>query len=233
MDTLVLFDIDKTLIKSSTGHKAAFSIAFKKVYGVDTNIDTIQHSGMTDQQIIYEVLKLNGLDDEKVKLKLDFCMQTMVSAFEENHRNDNVVVLDGVEDLLNALEKNNVLMGLVTGNLEPIGRGKMEKLNLNHFFKVGGFGNEHINRTELVKIAIEKAQSNFGFIFSNNVFLFGDTPQDINAGKEAGIISIGVATGIYSKEQLKNAGASVVLDDLTKTDFIIKYILKCPPAQNT
>jgi phosphoglycolate phosphatase len=225
MDKLALFDIDKTLIKSSTGHKAAFSVAFEKVYGIDTNIDVIQPSGMTDQQIIFEVLRLSDLDDEKIKSKLDLCMETMVSAFKENYEDDNIIILGGVLELLSALEKNNVLLGLVTGNLEPIGRGKMEKLNLNHYFNVGGFGNEHISRTELVKIAIKKAQSNFDFIFSGNVFLFGDTPRDIIAGKEAGVIPIGVATGIYSKKQLENAGAAIILDDLTNTDDILKHIL--------
>ena len=226
MKKLTLFDIDKTLVKSSTGHKTAFSIAFKNIYGVDTNIDIIQHSGMTDQQIIYDVLRLNGLDDDKIKSKLDLCMKTMIGAFSNSSKDNNVVLLDGVPELLTALEKNNVLMGLVTGNLEPIGRGKMKIANLNHFFKVGGFGDEHINRTELVKIAIKKAESNFDFIFSNNIFLFGDTPQDMNAGKVAGVNSIGVTTGIYSKQQLKNAGAVVVFNDLTNTDDVIKYILK-------
>ncbi len=226
MDKLILFDIDKTLIKSSTGHAAAFSIAFKKVYGIDASINSIKHSGMTDQQIIFEVLKDNGLKDEKIKSKLDLCMKTMVDAFNKMINNDKVIILPGVKELLKALEDNNMLIGLVTGNLEPIARGKMKKLNLNHYFKVGGFGNEHINRTELVKIAIKKAQSNFDFIFSNNVYLFGDAPQDMNAGKEAGIIPIGVTTGIYSKKQLENAGASIVLSNFTDTEKILKDILK-------
>ena len=117
-------------------------------------------------------------------------------------------------------------MGLVTGNLEPIARGKMKKLNLNHYFKVGGFGNEHIDRTDLVKIAIKKAQSNFDFIFSDNVYLFGDAPQDMKAGSEAGIIPIGVTTGIYSKKQLENAAATLVLNGFTDTEEILRYILK-------
>jgi beta-phosphoglucomutase-like phosphatase (HAD superfamily) len=81
MNKLVLFDIDKTLIRSSMGHKAAFSLAFKEAYGIDTNIDVIQHSGMTDQQIIYEVLKLSGLDNEQINEKLDICMEIMIRAF--------------------------------------------------------------------------------------------------------------------------------------------------------
>jgi phosphoglycolate phosphatase len=226
MKKLALFDIDKTLIKSTKGHAAVFSIAFKEVYGIKTSIEVIQYSGMTDQQIIFDVLRYNGLDEEQIKSKLDLCMEKMVDAFNKTIDNDEFVILPGVKELLEELKNNDVLMGLVTGNLEPIGRGKMKKLNLNHYFQVGGFGNENINRTELVKIAIKKAQSNFNFIFSNNVYLFGDAPQDMQAGKEAGIIPIGVTTGIYSKKQLENTAASLVLDDLANTEEILRYILK-------
>lgn len=226
MTKLALFDIDKTLIKSSTGHRAAFSIAFKEVYGVDASIDIVQHSGMTDQQIIFEVLKTKGLDEEKIKSKLDLCMAKMVDAFNKTISSDEVIILPGVKELLEKLKVNNILMGLVSGNLEPIARGKMEKLNLNHYFTVGGFGNENFDRTELVKIAIKKAQSNFDFIFSDNVYLFGDAPQDIKAGNEVGVITIGVTTGIYSKKQLENATASLILNDLTNTEEILRYILK-------
>ena len=111
-------------------------------------------------------------------------------------------------------------------NPEQIARDKMKKLGINHFFKVGGFGDEHINRTELVKIAVKKAQSNFNFIFSDNVYLIGDAPQDIKAAKEAGVKAIGVTTGIYTKKQLENVAADVILKDLTNTESIINDILK-------
>ncbi|MBU2236022.1 HAD hydrolase-like protein, partial [Patescibacteria group bacterium] len=191
-----------------------------------TSIDVIQYEGMTDQQIIFEVLKIKGLDEKKIKSKLALCMDKMADAFNEAIDNDDFTILPGINDLLEKLEVNNILIGLVTGNLEPVARGKMRKLNLDHYFKVGGFGNEHINRTELVKIAIKKAQSNFDFVFTNNVYLFGDAPQDMRAGNEAGITPIGVTTGIYSKQQLENAGASLVLNDLTNTEEILKYVLK-------
>jgi phosphoglycolate phosphatase-like HAD superfamily hydrolase len=224
MDKLVLFDIDKTLVKSSKGHKTAFTVAFKEVYGINISIDVIQYSGSTDQQIIFDVLRIMGLDEEKIKDKLDLCMERMVDAYDKMIDDDEIIILPGVKELLKEFEDDNVLMGLVTGNLEPIARDKMKKINLDHYFKVGGFGNEHINRTELVKIAIKKAQTNFNFVFSNNVYLFGDAPQDMKAGNEAGIIPIGVTTGIYSKQQLENAGASLILKDITNTKEILKYI---------
>ena len=161
MDKLVLFDIDKTLIKSSKGHNAAFSNAFKIVFGIDTNIDIINHHGMTDQQVIIEVLKKKGLNEQTIKSNLEECMKVMVNSFNKTVKNDEIVVLGGVQELLKELSKHNILMGLVTGNLEPIARGKLKKVGLNRYFKVGGFGSDDINRTNLVKLAIRRAEENF------------------------------------------------------------------------
>lgn len=225
MNKLVLFDIDKTLIKSSeVKDKIAFPGAFKKVYGIDTNINVINHHGMTDQQIIIEVLKKKGLDEHTIKARLEECMDVMIEIFNKHNHQDKVVVLDGAKELLEELNKNNILMGLVTGNLEEIAKGKLKKIGLNKYFKVGGFGSDGINRTNLVRLAIKKAEDNFNFESNNNVFLFGDAIQDIKSGKEAGIKTIGVTTGIYSEEQLKDAGADFVVENLRDKDEILRII---------
>lgn len=224
MNRLVLFDIDRTLLKSSSAHRKAFAVAFLKIYGIDTDIEVIRVSGMTDQQIIYGVLEKNGLNKEEIESKIGQCMDEMIAAFTEFIADEELIVLRGVKELLESLEGKNVLMGLVTGNLEPIARGKINKVGLNNFFKVGGFGSEHIDRAELVKIAIKKAQTNYGFEFGNNIYLFGDAPQDMRAAKEAKIIPIGVTTGIYTKEQLEDAGASIVFKDLIDTKGILNYL---------
>ncbi len=108
MDKLVLFDIDRTLIKSSKGHRVVFSEAFKKVYGIETNIDIINHSGMTDQQIIIKVLKKNGLDEREINLKLENCMKVMITSFDKFINNDEIIVLDGVQELLKELDKHDI-----------------------------------------------------------------------------------------------------------------------------
>lgn len=225
MDRLILFDIDRTLIKSSKGHSTAFSEAFNIVYGVDTTIDIINYHGMTDQQIIIEVLKKNGLDEQTIKSKLEECMKAIINSFNRVIDNDEIIVLDGVQELLEELNSHSVLLGLVTGNLEPIARGKLKKVGLNHYFKISGFGSDDINRTSLVKLAIKRAEENFDFKFDNNVFLFGDAPQDMKAGKGANVRTIGVTTGIYSKEELENAGADFILKNLKNINKILKIIL--------
>ena len=224
MQKLLLFDIDKTLIANAPGHKAAFSKAVKEVYGIDTTVEIINYNGMTDPMIIIGVLKKVGLKETEIMLKIKDCMKAMADHFEKLKDNDQMEILDGVPELLKELDKRNFLIGLVTGNLEPIAWGKMKRFKINQYFKVGGFASDNSNRTELVKIAIKRAEENYNFKFDNNVFLFGDTPQDVNAGNEAGIITVGVATGIYSMEKLKEAGASFAIDNLKDIKRILTII---------
>ena len=224
MQKLILFDIDKTLITNATGHKAAFSKAVKEVYGIDTTVEIINYNGMTDPMIIIGVLKKVGLKESEIMLKIKTCMKAMADHFEKLKDSDQMEIWDGVPELLKELDKRNFLIGLVTGNLEPIAWGKMKRFKINQYFKVGGFASDNSNRIELVKIAINRAEENYNFKFDNNVFLFGDTPQDVNAGNEAGIITVGVATGIYSMEELKEAGASFAIDNLKDIKRILTII---------
>jgi len=223
---LILFDIDRTLITRSQGHEEAFSDAFKSVYGIDTNISIINYHGMTDQAIIIKVLKKNGLAENKIKPKIKKCMNVMIKSFRKRIQRSTFGPMKGVKKLLRELSRRNILMGLVTGNLEKIARGKMKKLGLNHYFPVGGFGSDDINRTKLVKLAIKRAKKKFNFKFNDNVFLVGDAPQDIKAGKDAGVKTIGVLTGIYSKKDLLNRGADYVLEDLTDINSVLNIIFR-------
>lgn len=224
MKKLILFDIDKTLITSSKAHDMAFSAAFKNVYGFETSQRAINHHGMTDQQIIIEVIKKQGLTEEQVRSKLIECMDYMVEFYNNNNLNDEITVLNGVPQLLEELSNRGVLMGLVTGNLQPIGRGKLASVGLNKYFKVGGFGSDDISRPKLVKLAIKKAQDEYGFIPDNNIYLFGDAPQDMNAGMLGGATTIGVTTGVYAKDQLLEAGAVHIVPNLENTQQILDLL---------
>ena len=216
MNKLLLFDIDGTLLKNSNRHKDAFTHAFKEVYNVDTTIDVIDPSGMTDQQIIIDVLCQSNLNEEFIRSKISECMKSMINYYSK-FKNESLVVLPGVKNLLNELSKKNYLMGLVTGNLESIAHMKLKGVGLDNFFKLGGFGSDHTNRTELVKIAIKKAKCDL-----RNVFLFGDTPLDITAGKQAGVKTVGTTTGIFSRKDLLNA--DLVVDSFSDVEKIIEFV---------
>ncbi|MCK5095470.1 MAG: HAD hydrolase-like protein, partial [Spirochaetes bacterium] len=86
------------------------------------------------------------------------------------------------------------------------------------------FGSDDSDRTNLVRIAVNRAEADYNFKNNSNVFLFGDTPKDIKAGKEAGVTAIGVATGMFLKEALAKAGADFIFENLEDKQSIIAVL---------
>ncbi len=217
MNYLASFDIDNTLVQSSAGHVESLILAIKDTYGLATSINVINHHGMTDQEIIIRILEKYDADDKIVRSKLKKCIDQMQLQYAQIVQSENIVILEGVFNLLTKLDQKGFLLGLVTGNLEKIARAKLKKIGINDFFKFGGFGSDHISRTELVKIAIRRAGKQFDLDDNNQIFHFGDAPQDMRAAREAGATPIGVTTGIFSAEALESAGAYRVVPNLKKS----------------
>jgi phosphoglycolate phosphatase-like HAD superfamily hydrolase len=185
----------------------------------------INHHGMTDQEIIIRILQRYAVDDATIGSLLEKCMDRVQWQYARIVKSENIVILDGVFELLTKLNQNGFLLGLVTGNLEPIARAKLKRIGISDFFKFGGFGSDNVSRTELVKIAIRRAANRFKLAGDNPIFHLGDAPQDMLAAREAGVIPIGVTTGIFSAEALDAAGAYRVVPDLNDADAILRLLL--------
>lgn len=221
MNKLLLFDIDSTLIKWSPAHGQAFQEAYHQVYGVEGRLDGNYH-GMTDQGIILAVMKRAGLPEAEVMAKLPKAHAVMVKSYERLSSSEHITVLPGVRELLEALVSRGVTLGLVTGNHEQIARLKLAKAGLIKYFTCGGFGSDHINRSHIVTIALGRARELSGFNgHSDSVIVVGDSPLDIAAAHSAGVRGFGVATSIYSVDELKAAGAEVAFADLTDTPAVL------------
>lgn len=215
MNKLLLFDIDGTLLAKATGHVEAFAVAFQEVYGVYASIYMIKYQGKTDQQIIREVLLACGVSEGDIQSKMSNCMAVMCNYFKTIESYVKADVLSGVTDTLTLLDTETNLLGLVTGNLEPIAHAKLGSADIDKHFKLGGFGSDAAERSELVAKAIQKAREQFGFTVDDNIYLFGDAPQDMQAAVAGGAKAIGVTTGIYSKDELLAAGANQVISGLS------------------
>lgn len=221
---LAFFDIDNTLVQSPGGHMAAMLRSIAEVYGLKVEVDDVQHHGMTDQEIITRILRAYEIDSATINSGLQDCMDSTSRRYAEIVKSDKIVILQGVFDLLSRLEQYGIILGLVTGNLERIAHAKLKKIGIDHFFKIGGFGSDHINRANLVMIAIRRAEERFNFGRLRRAFHFGDAPQDMKAGREAGVVPIGVATGVFTADQLTSAGAEIVIPDLTDADGILEFL---------
>ena len=212
--TLTLFDIDGTLVMGARCHYQAFVESIRKFYGFEEDISGINYAGKTDPQILREVLKLGGFTEEEIEASFKNCLKYMVQYYIKNVYKENIRALIGVNDLLNELQKDKTLLGLVTGNLKPIAYAKLGKVGLDDYFSFGGFGSDSSVRSNLVKKALYLARNEYGYD-GGNIYVIGDTPRDVQAAQVYNLKTIAVATGSYSVEELENCGADFVFKDLS------------------
>ena len=226
-DKLILFDVDWTLIKGRIpGVINSFEYGFKKVYGVNASInDAAPYEGKTDRQIIFEVLQNKGLERKNIELKLNEMFLSMVEYVQKNIKKKDVVALPGAKDFLEKLKGCKYKLGVLTGNVQRIAEIKLDFADLKYFFEIGAYGSESEKRSELVEMAKERANKKFGHTFSNSdIYLVGDSIRDISCGKETGIKTIGVTTGLHKNTDLENAGADLVLSNLEEAEKGLEFI---------
>jgi phosphoglycolate phosphatase len=231
---LFLFDVDQTLISTGGAGIRALNRAFEKVLSVRDAMDGILPHGKTDPGIVREIFESRALNvasgafPETLSAILDCYLEFLD---DEIAISPIYKVLPGITPILDLLSRHpGVLVGLATGNVEPGARIKLERGNLNRYFAFGGFGSDSENRTELVRrgaaLGAEKAIARWGCAPEPNmIFVIGDTPRDIDAGREAGFQTIGVATGKYSVPELSAAGATAAIADFeTDRDAFLRAV---------
>ena len=141
-------------------------------------------------------------------------------AEEIEHPGDGVKeVMPGIRELLPALQsRDDVCLGLLTGNFEEAARIKLGHFDLWDYFRCGAFGDDAADRNKLVPFAVDRARAcGFGSFDYADVVVVGDTPHDVACAVAVGAQPVAVATGGFTVEQLRATGAPIVLEDLSDT----------------
>mgnify|MGYP000924404997 CR=1 FL=1 len=223
MNTLLLFDIDGTLILNSTAGLTAYLRALKNRFGVQlTTSDIAPACGKTDFIILRELLDTAGLEQESPQdpKLIALYLEHLHEALQE----DPGTIAQGTVQFLESLaNEKDMFLALGTGNLAEGARIKLAHHRLDHFFSTGGFAEDGATREELVAQGLAKAQCLFKTTF-DKVVVIGDTPRDIACAQDNNFHSIAVATGSFSAQELRDARADRVLNNLENTQEIISII---------
>ena len=208
----ILFDIDGTLITTGGASDRAWKRAFKEIQDVDVDIPAVTGKGVPDPEVGRAIFR-NAVGREPTPEEADALMRRRLDHLPEEVDNSPAFrVQDCVLELLETLTDDGVLLGLTTGNVKEAAQIKLQRADLNRFFSFGGYGSDSPDRTELTKKALERAEIVSGqSIEPEQCFSCGDTPRDVEAGHGAGIRVTGVATGEFTVEQLKEAGADAAI----------------------
>ncbi len=209
----VLFDIDGTLLVTGGAGGAAWRRAFEELHGIDVDIADHTDAGMTDPEIaaivFREVIGREGAPEERAKAIGCYLKHLPETVAESG----GYRVMPGIEKLLDDLIDSGHLLGLVTGNIEAAAHIKLARAGFNRYFSFGGYGSDSPDRTEVTKAALRRGELVAGGALGNSACIaVGDTPRDVVAGHGAGIRVVGVATGSYSVDQLREAGADWALE---------------------
>lgn len=207
---LILLDIDGTLVKGLGPYESSLKQAIQETHDSDLQVDLTPYHGHTDRFIARDILKRNNLSyDNK---SLDECLLMFGKNYQANE--EHTKIIPGVAEALPQLAEKN-LLGIVTGNVETMAMKKLRLYGLNQHIKLGAFGNEDVDRSELVGYAIHRAKKEGWNGDKNNTYLVDDTLVGINAAINAQVIPVGVLTGkVRTKTEFQNARAKYIIFSL-------------------
>ncbi len=219
---LLIFDVDGTLINSGGAGLRALNRAFKLLYNVEDAMGVVNPHGQTDIAIVEEIFVkkiLRKPQDEEVRKVLKYYVTFLK---EEVTASQGYRVLDGVKDTLEYLySSNGFVLSLGTGNVQEGARIKLERGDLNKYFPFGGFGDDDRERWKILRKAYDRCVELHGMV-PDAVFIIGDTPLDIKAGKTAGFKTIGVASSIYSMEELTKFEPDFVINRMDELFEVLR-----------
>lgn len=206
---LLLFDIDGTLLRINNQKNHHILARALKACGIDSEpLYRQRFAGRTDRDIF---LSVPGATDER----FDCIRNHYEQLIESELTPENIEIIPGVRSTLEFLSQHGYALGLITGNCRKAAFTKLEKANLDHYFTIGGFGDDHRDRNHLPEIARVNAAEQFGIPFSPKATLvIGDTPNDIRCARFDTCHSIAVATGSYSASELSAHSPGLLLKTL-------------------
>jgi phosphoglycolate phosphatase-like HAD superfamily hydrolase len=210
-----LFDIDGTLIASGGAGKSALEAALRSEFGIGQLSDALDLRGRTDRAIVAEMIRCHGLDP---------CPETGQRILEAylRHLPEHLGqatgrILPGIAELLRQLHRRDDLaLGLLTGNIRAGARIKLGHFGLFDYFAFGGFGDHHLDRDDVAREALAEVKARFnGTVAAEDVWVVGDTPLDIRCARAIGARAVAVVTGWHAREELQEHRPDLLLDDLS------------------
>ncbi|GAA1026210.1 haloacid dehalogenase-like hydrolase [Virgisporangium ochraceum] len=231
--TLVLWDIDHTLIETRGLGGEFYQRAFEKVTGrrMEQKADV---TGQTEPAILAATLELHGLDDSSAYQEA----YAESLADEYLKHSDELLArgraLPGAREILAALaERDDVVQTVLSGNLRAVSAIKLRTFDLDRYLDItiGAYGDDDRHRPRLVAVAQGRAAERHGAEFGRgNTVVVGDSTHDVATAVEGGASIVAVASGSSDEEALTQAGATIVLPDLADTERVLAAVIGGPRA---
>jgi phosphoglycolate phosphatase len=219
---IILFDIDGTLVRTGGAGKAAMEAGLRATFGMADLLDVVPYSGRTDRAIARDLLTVHGIEPTAANQeRLQDAYLTQLPPCLAKHGG---VVCPGIEELLVKLYKrNDVVLGLLTGNIRKGAKHKLGHFGLWDYFVCGGFGDEHFDRDDVARMAIGEVKAHLGrTVDVSEVWVIGDTPLDVQCARAIGAKVVAVATGWHPIKELESCNPDYLMRDLSNHEELLR-----------
>jgi phosphoglycolate phosphatase-like HAD superfamily hydrolase len=223
---LVIFDMDQTLVDFISIHDETVRELFKQYFDVDAGLTEIDFAGRSMADSFLDLAKLKGISEDKIRSKSKELLSSYETSFSKNIPPDaSKHVLPGVKQLLEELLKIGHFVVLYTGDSAGVVNQVFKATGLGTYFKFSVYGTEAKTRADMARLAVKKAESLTGVGFrGRDVVIIGDSVRDIECGKEINALTIAVATGFHSAEELRKRKPDYLFSDLKDYKQVLRAI---------
>ncbi len=232
----MLWNVDLTLVDLTIVTREAYAEAFREVTGRPL-VKLAPARGRPDSEVIFETLAVNGVpaSDDHLPVFIDALSRAFAA------RRDRLAVrgrvLPGAKEALAAVARlDGVVQSVLTGTIRANAVLALRELGLDGHLdvEVGGYGEEVYPKATLLQVAQGRAKARYGTPFGvGTTVLVGDSTRDVQAARIGGAAMIAVTSGRSTAAELTEAGADIVLPDLTNASEVVAAVarLTTPAAQ--
>ena len=232
---LAFFDVDGTLIwrKNSEGitlKSASFNYALNTRFDLkNVNYLSILGKklyGLTDRSILKMTLLELGYSESDYYENQAELFRIVDDYFERNRhsiKDFQYKPNPSAREFLDYLQKQNITMGLVTGNIRKHADWKLRGVGFNGYFTTGAFGEDGEDRVEIMSVALARN----GDIPLSSVCHFGDSPLDLGAAAKLGIRCVALTDkggGTHSEKELESAAYGLIINSWDEVGRISEYL---------
>jgi len=208
----VLFDLDGTLVDSSEAIIKAVEKALE-LKGLTCDRAKVARMIGLPLENIFGVLAPNLPEEEIWQLVHEYRKYYMA------HHLENTTIHPSAQMVLRKLKAKGFKLGIITTKYREPVMDVLSHFGIAELFDVVVTGYEVIKHKPAPDIVLEGARRLK--VDPKQCVVVGDSPLDVQAGKQASSFTIGVASKIYVKKQLKSAKPTAIIEKLEAIQEIL------------
>lgn len=224
MPTVVLMDVENTLVKEIKDVSQYLFEAIRSVYGISVDgIRVDDYVDMTIQGMLFKVLASAGLEEQDITQKMPQFFEELPYSHYNVAGHDSVSIAPGTKEMLESLAKDSdVVMGVATGQLEGITREMLTRADIDTdmYFKFGTYANAGRGFSEIIGAAASHALKKYG-AEKRHMHIISCRPSMLSSALSEGLHAIGVAGMVFDSKALHKAGVQNVITNLRDVKKLI------------